>query len=128
MVDPRDFHEIKLDPALEAQTGRLHLVGGDNAREDKRGSVRKRHGHIWLGGAGEGRPAYDVVVCDRESWALTLISDRLPPMDREVELAWEGEGGLLKRLYGKVTGSRHGRRTADPFPDLFFSRFESSLL
>lgn len=127
MVDSRDFLNRNLDPELEARADQLQLAGGSITRSDKRGSARKRQGRIWLDAAGRS-PACDVVVCDHGDWAMTLITDTTPPMDREVELEWEGDGGVLKRLHGRVIGARHGHRASEPFPDLFFSRFESTFL
>jgi hypothetical protein len=128
MVDPRDFLNMDdIDPELEARADQLQLMGGAIARKDKRGTALKRHGHLWIDAAGRAA-ANDVVVCDHGDWAMTLITDMAPPTGREVELEWEGEGGILKRAHGRVTGIRHGTRDKEPFPDLFFARFESAFL
>lgn len=129
MVDARDFMDLEnMDPELEAKAGQLQLMDGPITRQEKRGTARKRQGHIWLEATGRARRQYDVVVCDRNDWAVTLISDAEPPMGAEVELEWEGDGGVLKRMFGRVTGTRHGVRAQESLPDLYFSRFESTFL
>jgi hypothetical protein len=128
MVDPRDFLTMdEIDPELEARADQLQLMGGAIARRDKRGTSLKRHGHLWIDAGGRAA-AKDVVVCDYGDWAMTLIADTAPPTGRKVELEWEGEGGILKRARGRVTDIRHGRRGREPFPDLFFARFEIEFL
>lgn len=128
MVDSREFLEMDhIDPELDARADQLQLMGGSISREEKRGTARKRQGHIWIDAAGR-TAANDVVVCDQGDWSMTLITDAPPPAGQEVELEWEGDGGVLKRAHGRVTGVRHGTRTKEPFPDLFFSRFEAAFL
>lgn len=128
MVDSREFLDMDhIDPELDARADQLQLMGGSISREEKRGTARKRQGHIWIDAAGR-TAANDVVVCDQGDWSMTLITDEPPPAGQEVELEWEGDGGVLKRAHGRVTGIRHGTRTKEPFPDLFFSRFEAAFL